>query len=187
MGRITPSKAKPKPKLIYEAKVGTKGEKWATHQDELWAEVARIAGFAGYKTLKRHWSHIVVAFDTKEKADQLDAWMRAEKFNEPKDMGPFGPPAWFVAREACERWRSLEWAVRTGHVDAIVQAYRSARATEALHMLALLEAGSIVEAVAPTVTGVSDIDIAEFVLKWVAQDDPARFWGGAIGTHWFRR
>ncbi|MEK7994174.1 MAG: hypothetical protein AAB403_10260 [Planctomycetota bacterium] len=88
MGRITWSLQKPKPKYLHEAKVLHNGMKWETHHEELWAGVARIASYAGYRQRKPFWGITLVLFDTAEKADALRAWLRAEWFNEVWEVLP---------------------------------------------------------------------------------------------------
>ena len=72
MGRITRYPPKPTPKYLHDVTVlHTEGD-----QAWIWEEAARLAGAMGYKTRKPCWATTLVAFDTREKADELRRGLR---------------------------------------------------------------------------------------------------------------
>jgi hypothetical protein len=115
LGRITRRPRQTRAKLEHECRVGTGGDKWRTHQGELWAAASRIAGAAGWRKTSRFWAFVSLWFDSAEKAAALKAWLQAEQFGH--HQASFVPRPEPTAEDiASDRWLAEEWGFATGKV-----------------------------------------------------------------------
>ena len=184
MGRITRSPPKPRPKLVHEVNVSRTGMKWQTHQAELWAEVARIAGYAGYKQRSPFWAITTVFFDAKEKADGLRAWLHKEKFSEGRE--PYRPPPPDPYNVAAKVQHAIIWGLSTGLIRPVVMAYREKRREEGwTNAPANSAAAAVIVATCPAIKHNDARDLAEHMLRHVEERHREWFWRGINGDRGF--
>jgi hypothetical protein len=67
VGRVTRPPPKPKPKYPHEVRIGDR----EAEQAWIWEEAARIGGHLGYQTRSPFWACRILAFDTPEKAGEM--------------------------------------------------------------------------------------------------------------------
>ena len=72
MGRVTRYSQKPKPKYLHAVTVkhSEAGQAW------IWEQAARIGGPLGYKRRSPFWAITIIAFDSREKAAELESLLR---------------------------------------------------------------------------------------------------------------
>jgi len=130
MGRITRYPPKPKTKFQHEVRV-CHYSYWKTRETELWDEVRRIAGQAGFKKHTPFWAFTVVSFDTEDKAKALDRWLRRARFNEgPPPPASSEPDRYELAAKA---QHAVIWGLSTGIIRDVVRTYRRERRACSTH------------------------------------------------------
>lgn len=184
MGRITRSPPKPRPKFSYDVTVPRTGMKWQTHQEELWGEVTRIAGNAGYRRRSPFWAVTTVCFDTPAKADELRAWLRAQRFSETfEPRRPARPDSYELAAKI---QHAIIWGLSTGLIRPVVQAYRERRRDHGwTHQPANSAAADVIVAACPAIEHDDAREMVDHMLRHVEERHRAWFWQGIDGDHGF--
>lgn len=178
MGRVTRSPPKPKPRYLFTCNVAHCGVKWTTHQAELWAAVAGIAGADGFKEGRSTWISTAVHFTTQDQVNALRHWIRAEEF----EKGAYvAPPQRDPAELASERWLALEWAIVTDQIQPIAIAYRAAKLDGWTPAPANAAASYAVLATRPDLTPDEARKIAHFIIEWVDDSHHEWLWRGIEG------
>ncbi len=113
MGRITCTPPKPRPEYPHDVTVlcAEVDQAW------IWEEATRIAGIMGYGRRSRGWAATVVAFDTREKADELNRKLRRWRHERQlSEMRRHPCPVAVRYAEAALRQHGIIWGLSTGHI-----------------------------------------------------------------------
>jgi len=174
------------PKFPHETRVAHRG-KWKTHQAELWAVVASIAGYAGYWKHSPFWAFTVVAFDTPEKAAELGRWLRKVDFEgdqHDRRREPCRSRAQYKRAAAAQY--AVIWGLSTGTILDVVSTYRLYRRDCSSHGMPNWEAAEVIIRRTPTIDREKARQMVDYMLEWTIRHHGAWFWEGLQGDRTLR-
>jgi hypothetical protein len=178
VGRITQYPPKPKPKYLHDVTV------LHTEVDQawIWEEAVRIGGIMGYSRRSRGWTATAVAFDTQEKADKLMRKLRRWRHEQDlAEMRRHPCPVAIRYAEASLRQHGVVWALATGHLRPIVQAYRRARMNCSTHESPNWDATKTMVSLAPTIDFERGRKMVDAILIYIEARHREWFWRGLQG------
>ncbi len=177
LGRITRYPPKPKPRFDHEVRVGHRGQ-WNARQGDLWTEVQRIAGPAGFKKRTPFWAFTIVAFDTQEKAAELERWLQVSRFRDEPDRRTSEPDRYELA---AQMQYAVLWGLSTGLIGQVVKVYRAERRQCSTHGHPNWLASDVILAAAPAIGRDKARRMVDHMLAWAIEHDGQAFWEGLEG------
>jgi hypothetical protein len=184
MGRVTRYPVKPKPKCLHEVTV----KHSETRQAWIWEEAARIAGPIGFKKWSPFWAITNIAFDSREKAIELEGllhhWRRE---NELREMRQRPCPVAVRYEEAAKAQHAVIWGLSTGIMREVVRTYRRERRDCSTHGYPNMVAADVIVAAAPTIGIDRAREMVDAMLAWTIARHGEWFWTGLQGDRLINR
>lgn len=178
MGRVTRYPPKAKPKYPHEVTIRHSecGQAW------IWEKAARIGGSTGYKRRSPFWAITIIAFDSQEKAIQMDGLMRDWRHDEElREARRWPCPVRVRYEEAALAQYAVIWGLSTGIIRDVVQVYRRARSDCSTHGLPRSIAAEVILAKAPAIGTDKAREMVDAMLAWVIARHARWFWNGLQG------
>jgi len=178
MGRVTRRPANPTPKYLYEVTVrhSETGQAW------IWDAAARIGGPIGYKKRSPFWAITIIAFDTREKAAELEGQLRRWRHDEDlREARRWPCPVRVRYEEAAFAQHAVIWGLSTGIIRDVVRVYRRERSDCSTHGLPRSIAAEVILAATPAVGTDKAREMVDAMLAWVIARHASWFWAGLQG------
>lgn len=184
MGRVTRQPSRPKPKYLHEVTV----KHTETGQAWIWKEAARIAGPIGYKKRTPFWAITIIAFDSDEKAIQMEALLRDWRHDEELRQASKWPCSVRTRyEEAALAQYAVIWGLSTGIIRDVVRVYRRERSDCSTHGLPRSIAAEVILAKAPAIGTEKAREMVDAMLTWAISRHAAWFWTGLQGERTINR
>jgi hypothetical protein len=182
--RITRSPSKPKPRFVHECRVGREEADGAW----LWEQVERIAGPTGYKKRTPFWAYTIIAFDTKEKAGELERLVRGHRRDgNLRQLRKERCPVRLRYEEAARCQHAVVWGLSTGIIRDVVRTYRRERRDCSTHGHPNWKASDVILAAAPSISRERARDMVDAMLAWTIARHAPWFWKGLQGDRIINR
>ncbi len=179
MGRITRSPPKAKPRFQHEVRVRSDEA-----GPELWREVARFAGPAGYKKRSPFWAFIVVSFGSEQAATAFRQWRDRRRHEaELRELARRPCPVRARYEKAARDRHAVLWGLSTGIIRDVVRVYRTARRESSTHAGPNMAAAEVIVALAPAIPLDQAREMVDAMLAWTIERHGAWFWAGMAGQH----
>lgn len=184
MVRVTRSPSRPKPKFLHECKVGRE----EAAQPWLWQQVESIAGPSGYKKRTPFWACTIIAFDTKEKAEALELYLRRRReVAERLERRTWPCPVAAKYDEAAKAQHAVIWGLSTGIIRDVVRTYRRERRQCSSHGHPNWKAADVILAAAPSIGRDRAREMVDAMLAWTIARHGNWFWKGLAGARLINR
>ena len=184
MVRVIRLPSKPKPRRTHECRVGRK----QAEQPWLWQQVERIAGPSCYKKRSPFWACTIIAFDTNEKAAELERLVRRRsREDELREARQRPCPVRVRYEEAARCQHAVIWGLSTGIIRDVVRTYRRERRDCSTHGMPNWKAADVILAAAPSIGRERAREMVDAMLAWTIARHGAWFWNGLAGDRIINR
>jgi len=171
-------------KFMYEVRVG-RGE---IDQPWLKALLDRVTGPQGFRRRTPFWSHTIIAFTTKQEADEFSLYLGRYREVEEKRQRQKRPcPVSVRYEEAARAQHAVLWGLSTGLLREVVRTYRRERRECSTHGHPNKMAAEVILAAAPAIDRDRAREMVDAMLAWTIARHGTWFWEGLQGDRIINR